>query len=47
MGAERVTVQNLTILRVDKERNVLLVKGSVPGPMKGELLVRRAVKTPR
>src|SRR5688500_8206743 len=34
MGAERVTVQNLTVLRVDTERNILLVQGSVPGPTK-------------
>jgi large subunit ribosomal protein L3 len=44
MGNERVTVQNLTILRVDTERNLLLVEGSVPGPNKGTLLIRRAVK---
>ncbi len=44
MGHERVTVQNLRIMQVDTERNLLLVKGSVPGPMKGELLIRRAVK---
>jgi large subunit ribosomal protein L3 len=44
MGHERVTVQNLTILRVDAERNLLLVEGSVPGPNKGTLLINRAVK---
>lgn len=44
MGNERVTVQNLKILRVDTERNLLLVEGSVPGPNKGTLLIRRAVK---
>jgi large subunit ribosomal protein L3 len=44
MGNERVTVQNLKILRVDAERNLLLVEGSVPGPNKGTLLIRRAVK---
>jgi large subunit ribosomal protein L3 len=47
MGAERVTVQNLTVLRVDTERNVLLIQGSVPGPIKSEVLIRRAVKTKR
>ena len=35
MGNERVTVQNLKVLRVDPERNLLLVEGSVPGPNKG------------
>jgi large subunit ribosomal protein L3 len=44
MGHERVTVQNLTVLRVDSERNLLLVEGSVPGPNNGTLLIRRAVK---
>lgn len=44
MGHERVTIQNLQVLRVDLERNLLLVKGSVPGPNKGLVLVRRAVK---
>ncbi len=44
MGHERVTVQNLKVLRVDAERNLLLVEGSVPGPNKGTLLISRAVK---
>lgn len=44
MGNERVTVQNLKVLRVDTDRNLLLVEGSVPGPNKGTLLIRRAVK---
>ena len=44
MGNERVTVQNLTVLRVDPERNLLLVQGSVPGANEGLVMVRRAVK---
>lgn len=44
MGNERVTVQNLTVLRIDVERNLLLVEGSVPGPNNGTLLIKRAVK---
>jgi large subunit ribosomal protein L3 len=47
MGAERVTVQNLRVVRVDEERNLLLVKGSVPGAADGLLMIRRAVKAPR
>jgi large subunit ribosomal protein L3 len=43
-GFERVTVQNLKVLRVDLDRNVLLVEGSVPGPTNGIVLIRRAVK---
>ena len=44
MGAERVTVQNLTLVKVDAERALLFVKGGVPGPNKGLVLVRKAVK---
>ena len=44
-GHARVTVQNLTVLRVDTERNLLLIQGSVPGPNKGIVMVRRAVKS--
>jgi large subunit ribosomal protein L3 len=44
MGDERVTVQNLTVMRVDTERNLLLVEGSVPGHNKGLVLIKRAVK---
>ena len=44
MGNERVTVQNLRIVSIDAERNLILVKGAVPGPTKGMLLVRKAVK---
>ena len=44
MGHERVTIQNLKVLRVDTERNLLMIEGSVPGPNKGLLLIRRAVK---
>ena len=46
MGDERVTVQNLEVVRVDTERNLLLVKGSVPGATNGFLLVRRSIKAP-
>jgi large subunit ribosomal protein L3 len=44
MGGDRVTVQNLKVLRVDPERNLLLVQGSVPGANEGLVLVQRAVK---
>jgi large subunit ribosomal protein L3 len=45
MGNDRVTIQNLKVLRVDPNRNVLLVEGSVPGPNEGLVLVRRAAKS--
>jgi large subunit ribosomal protein L3 len=44
MGDERVTVQNLQVVRVDKERNLLLVKGAVPGAAGGHVTVKPAVK---
>lgn len=44
MGAERVTVQNLEVVRVDAERNLLLVRGAVPGAPGGDVIVRPAVK---
>lgn len=44
MGAERVTVQSLEVVRVDTERNLLLVKGAVPGATGGDVIVRPAVK---
>lgn len=44
LGAERVTVQSLKIVRVDAERNLLLVKGAVPGAVGSDVIVRPAVK---
>lgn len=44
MGAVKVTTQNLTIVKVDAENNLLLVKGAVPGPKKALVTVREAVK---
>jgi large subunit ribosomal protein L3 len=44
MGAKRVTVQNLEVVRVDAEDNLILVKGAVPGPKKALVVVREAVK---
>ena len=44
MGAEQVTTQNLEIVRVDAERNLLLIKGAVPGAPGGDVVVRPAVK---
>ncbi len=44
MGAEQVTVQNLEIVRVDAERNLLLIKGAVPGAIGGNVIVKPAVK---
>ena len=45
MGDERVTVQNLEVVRVDVARNLLLIRGAVPGAPGGDVIVRPAVKT--
>ena len=45
MGSERVTAQNLEIALVDPERNLIAVKGSVPGARGGLLIIREARKT--
>jgi len=44
LGTVKVTVQNLQIVRVDAERNLLLIKGAVPGSKGGDVVVRPAVK---
>jgi large subunit ribosomal protein L3 len=44
MGHERVTVQRLTLVKVDADRNLLLIKGAVPGPKKGLLMIKETVK---
>lgn len=43
-GHENVTIQNLRVVKVDAERNVLLISGAVPGPKGGTVLVSKAVK---
>jgi large subunit ribosomal protein L3 len=44
MGNVRRTVQNLEVVRIDAERNLILIKGAVPGHSGGQVLVRPAVK---
>lgn len=44
MGTETVTIQKLEVIRVDAERNVILVKGSVPGPKNGFVKIKQTVK---
>ena len=44
MGGERVTVQRLTIVRVDSDRNLILIKGAIPGPKKGFVVIKDTVK---
>ncbi|MBG9769368.1 50S ribosomal protein L3 [Bacillus vallismortis] len=45
MGGDQITVQNLEIVKVDAERNLLLIKGNVPGPKKTLITVKSAVKS--
>ena len=47
MGSVKVTVQNLEVVRVDTENNLLLVKGSVPGPKKSLVTIKETVKVAR
>ena len=44
MGGKQVTTQNLEIVRVDAEKNLLLVKGAVPGPKKALVTIKESVK---
>jgi large subunit ribosomal protein L3 len=44
LGADKVTTTNLEVIRIDAERNLLLVKGAVPGSENGQVVVRPAVK---
>ncbi|GBG06618.1 50S ribosomal protein L3 [Paenibacillus sp. MY03] len=44
MGHETITIQKLEVIRVDAERNVILVKGSIPGPKNGFVKVKQTVK---
>ncbi|MCX5714469.1 MAG: 50S ribosomal protein L3, partial [Candidatus Omnitrophica bacterium] len=44
MGRERVTVQNLKVVKTDPENNILLVEGGVPGHKNSYLIIRKAVK---
>jgi large subunit ribosomal protein L3 len=45
LGFDNVTAQGLQIVRVDGEKNLLLIKGSIPGPPKGLLIIRESCKT--
>lgn len=44
LGAEKVTVQNLTVVKVDAENNLIAIKGAVPGPNGGTVIIRDTVK---
>ena len=44
LGAERVTVQNLTVVKVDAENNLIGVKGAIPGPNGGTVLIHDSIK---
>ena len=45
MGVDSVTIQNLDVVKVDTDRNLLLIKGAVPGPKGGLLVVKETVKS--
>jgi large subunit ribosomal protein L3 len=47
LGVERITVQNLEVIDVDKEKNLIIVRGSVPGHKNNYLILKEAVKRPK
>ncbi len=47
MGNERVTTQNLVVVRIDEDRDVILIRGPVPGPKGSDVLIKPAVKVKR
>ena len=47
LGVERITVQNLEVMKVDKENNLLVIKGAVPGHRNSYLMVRESKKMPK
>ena len=44
LGSERVTIQNLDVVKVDAENNLIAIKGAIPGPKKGIVMVVNSVK---
>jgi large subunit ribosomal protein L3 len=44
MGGEKTTVMNLDVVQVDADRNIVMVRGAVPGPKGAVLVIREAVK---
>jgi large subunit ribosomal protein L3 len=47
MGGDRVTVKNLSIAGIDTENNLLLIKGAIPGPRNGLVMIRKQVEAPQ
>lgn len=47
MGNERVTVQNLEVIKIDTEKNLIVVKGAIPGPKRGLVTIKSTVKNNR
>lgn len=44
MGGQKVTIQRLTVARIDSERNLILIKGAIPGPKGGFIMIKETVK---
>jgi large subunit ribosomal protein L3 len=44
MGNEKITIQNLDVVRIDTDRNLLLVKGAVPGPKGSYVIIKDSIK---
>jgi len=46
LGSEKVTIQGLEVIRIDAQRHLLLVKGAIPGPVGGDVIIKPSVKSP-
>ena len=44
LGNDRVTARNLKVIKVDADRNLIMIKGAVPGPTNGMIIIRKAIK---
>ena len=44
LGVEKVTIQNLDIIKIDAEKNIIAIKGAIPGPKGGLVIIKNSVK---
>ena len=44
LGDEKVTIQNLDIIKIDAEKNIIAIKGAIPGPKGGLVIIKNSVK---
>ena len=44
LGVEKVTIQNLSVVKIDAEKNILAIRGAIPGPKGGLVIIKNSVK---